>query len=93
VIHPARAAGRTIRLTVGCQTGTCRITVSAASGRRAVARTQRVSLRAGTRRTVVLRLNASARRLLARRGRLGVTVKVTQAGRPRPLAVTRVTVH
>jgi hypothetical protein len=93
VIHAARAAGRAIRLTLGCQTGTCRLTVTAVSGRNSVARTQHVRLRAGARRTVVLHLNAAGRRLLARRGRLSVTVKVAQAGRPRPLAVARVTVR
>jgi len=93
VIHAARAHGRTIRLTVGCATGTCRLTVTAVSGRRSVARAVRLRLRAGARRTVVLRLNAAGRRQLARHQRLRVTVKVAQAGRKRPLSVARVTVR
>jgi hypothetical protein len=93
VIHAARVSGRTIRLTLGCRTGTCRLTVTAVSGRRSVARAQRLTLRAGAHRTVVLRLNAAGRRQLARRGRLSVTVKVAQAGRTRPLSVARVTVR
>jgi hypothetical protein len=93
LIHRVRVQGRTIRLTVGCQSGTCRLTVTAASGRRSVTRTVRLTLRAGAHRTVALRLNAAGRRLLARRGRLGVTVEVAQAGRARPLSVARVTVR
>jgi hypothetical protein len=93
LIHRARAHGRTIRLTVGCKTGTCRLTVTAVSGRRSVARRVRVKLRAGARRTVVLHLNAAGRRQLARHKRLRVTVKVAQAGHKRPLSVARVTVR
>ena len=61
------------------------------AGRRPVARPVRLTLRAGARRTIVLRLNAAGRRQLARHGRLGVTVKVALAGRP--LSVARVTVR
>jgi hypothetical protein len=93
VIRAPRVHGRRIGVTVGCRTGTCRLTVTAASGRRSVARPARLTLRAGGRRTVILRLNAAGRRLLARRERLDVTVEVAQAGRTRPLTVARVTVR
>jgi hypothetical protein len=91
LIRAPRVHGRTIRLTVGCQAGTCRLTATAVSGRRAVARRVRLTLRHGARRTVVLRLNAAGRRLLARHGHLRVTVKVTLGGRT--LRMARVTVR
>ena len=92
LIRAPRARRNTITFTVGCLSGTCRITTAVTAGRRSVARST-LSIKAGARRTVTVRVNAAGRRLLARRGRLAVTVRISLAGTARPLASTRVTLR
>jgi hypothetical protein len=79
LVGAPRAQRGTIRLTVRCETGTCRIGAAATTGTRTLARQSALTLRAGTQRTITLRPNRAGRQLLARRGRLRVTVRVTLA--------------
>jgi hypothetical protein len=93
VIRAPAFKRRAIAFTVGCVSGACRLTTTVTSGRTTVGRVPALTLAAGGRRTVTVRLNAAGRRLLARRARLAVTVTITLDGAARPLARTRLTLR
>jgi hypothetical protein len=93
LVREPRARGNAIRYTVRCLSGTCRLGATVTAGRRTVGRAEALTLRAGTQRTVTVGLNRAGRSLLARRGRLRVTVRVTLAGAARPLAEQRLSVR
>ena len=80
LIRAPRLRGRTVTLTVGCVTGTCRFVATAKAGRRTV--TRRFTLAAGRRRTVSLRVPTTRSRTIA--------VRVTIAGTPRPLTTRNI---
>ena len=90
IIRAPRAHGRTITATIGCLSGTCRITTTTSAGLR---RLTPFSIPAGSRRSITIRLSAAGRRSLARRARLRVRVRIALAGTTRPLANATVTLR
>jgi hypothetical protein len=80
LIRAPRLRGKTVTLTVGCVTGTCRFVATAKAGRQTV--TRALTLTAGRRRTVSLRVPTTRSRTIA--------VRVTIAGTPRPLTTRNI---
>jgi hypothetical protein len=76
LVATPRAHGRAVAYGVRCLSGRCRVTATLRARGRTVGR-RTTALAAGRRRTVTVALNPAGRRLLARRGRLTVTVRVT----------------
>jgi hypothetical protein len=81
LIRRPTTKGNTIRYTVACLSGTCRITTTVKAGRKSVAHP--LTLKAGKRRTVTIRVKR----------RQTVTVTVRLAGTTRPLATKRLKIR
>jgi hypothetical protein len=91
LVGAPRVHGGTIRFTIRCLSGTCRLGATVVAGTRTLGRLPAFTLRAGRQQTVTVHLNRSGRRLLADRGRLRARLRVTLGDSP--LAQTALTLR
>lgn len=79
LVRAPQARGGAIRFTVRCLSGECKIGGTVKAGHRTIGRVPALTLNAGEQRAVTVRLTREGRALVARRGRLRVTVRIRLA--------------